>query len=241
MQLNILETLQKPRYSTILKEMRVEFGPCPIGSPSKDCLCREVDHMVGLALGIMEVLEILSIKCRLCQDPSNPRHRYLMDLPTRSLREFCYDCHCTEEGMTEPTPFILAPWMASLTALNWASSFLTPALDEKLRELIQDATFLENIDTMQYYSMASCEDLLAKRAIRRVSCSSQRANLLAAMSRSPNKHLITHLSIRPKHLSELLNGSELNQFRSLQHIGTLSFCSHDSDSSVTTVGIRECF
>jgi len=130
-QLDLLEMLQKPRYSTILKEMRVKLGWCAIGPPPKDCSCWKVDRMLGSALRSMEMLQVLSIKCHLCQDPSNPRHRYLMELPTRSMKEFCYDCYCTTERENKPTPFILAPWMASITALKWTSWMLTPTLERK--------------------------------------------------------------------------------------------------------------
>ena len=235
-QLRLLETLQNPRYSTILKEMRVELGKCVVGRPPKDCQCWKIDKLLGFALESAQALQVLSIQCRLCKGSPTPRHRYLIDLPARSMREFCYDCYCTVGRGDDPTTFLLAPCMASITALDWAN-WMTPTVEKKFLTLIQDDTFLANINTLKYYEDNICDELLAKRAIQRIS--SDDLNPVTALRRNPKKHLITHLSIDSYDLLELLDGLEINEFRSLQHVGTLSFWSRYSDPNETTVGAVE--
>jgi len=212
---------------------------CATGRLPRHCSCWKVDKMLGSALISMERLEVLSIQCYLCRDPPNPRHRYLMELPTRSMREFYYYCHCTTERENVPTPFILAPWMASLTALNWASYAWTPTLEKRFSELIQDVNFLPNIDTLQYNNAGSCDDLLTRRVIRRIS--STYYDPVPAVCRSPNKHLITRLSIPPQYLRELFDGSEIDKLRSLRHVGTLSFERNLSDPEENKVSTCDSF
>jgi len=242
-QFTLLETLKSPRYSTILKEMRVELGRCAVtGHAPTVCQCWEIDRMFGFALESAQVLQALSIKCRLCKGSYTPRHRYLMDLPTRSMREFCYDCNCVAGREIDSITFLLAPCMASITALDWVTptvDWVTPtaAVEKTFLTLIQDDTFLANINTLQYYDNNICDELLAKRTIQRIS--SDGAIPVAALRRNPNKHLITHLCINSYNLSELLADLEIINFRSLQHVGTINIWSGYSDPNETAVGAAE--
>ena len=212
---------------------------CATGRLPRHCSCWKVDKMLVSALISMERLEVLSIQCYLCRDPPNPLHRYLMELPTRSMREFCYDCQCTTKGCAEPTPFVLAPWMASITALKWTPWVLTPTLAKIFSELIQDVTFLPNIDTLHYNNMGRWDELLAKRAIRRISCIN--CDPVPAIRRVPDKHHLTHFSIPLQYLRELLDGSEINKFRNLQHVGTLNTWSNYFDPDETKVSTCDYF
>jgi len=109
--------------------------------------------------------------------------------------------------------------------------------------MIQDITFLANIDTLQYHFRATCNELLTKRAIRRISCIIKNGNPVPAIRRIPNKHIITHLSIDLIDLREPFSseGLEFNKFRNLQHVGTLSLRTNYYDTEEAKVGKVDFF
>jgi hypothetical protein len=239
--LKLLETIQNPHFSTVVTEMRVNLQPCRQRMDAtkgealpKICTCGTIDKKLGTALQSMHALEALRIDCFLCMNLSTGRHHYLGELGTRKLRELRYDCRCSMGNGFDTATVFSAPWMQSITALNWVPNLWTSIPEVKLRELMKDSKFLPNVETLQYGGPGISEELLTKRTIRRLS--SPFKDPSASINQHPNKKAITHLSIGQYHLKTLLTSvGNINQFCNLQHIGTLHFSHGYNDTSETTV------
>ena len=232
----LLRSIQNPRYSSIVKELRVTVNGCSSEweAPPDGCPCDKIDALLRRALHYAETLEVLRIQCMYCRLASPSRHRYLTELPTMTLREFCSDCNCGqyEDGsyfvdirgqyeVSSNTKHMPAPnWVRSVTSLNLASGEQWACPEEILQRWMQNDELLPNLHTLNYYGPGICSELLAKRVIRRLVALS--ANPNDDLRRHPDKKALIHLTISDEFLKTFLNSvGNINQFSNLQHIGFL--------------------
>jgi hypothetical protein len=215
-----LQRICDHRYADLVLEMRVELHECTKSPPSQECFGESMDRQLGDALRSMNALQVLGIKCYLCVKPINGRHQYLLDLPTRRLRELSINWACTTGPGFDRRKFLTAQYMRSVTALNWGGGYIPSIQAEMLRQQMRDLDFLPNIDTIQYYGPGVWEELLATRKIRRLSSLAFDAS--GALNRNPNKELITHLILNGCDISRFFGDITVtDQFCNLQHVGTL--------------------
>jgi F-box-like len=223
----LLQSLQNPRYSNIVKELRVSVHECP-AVVRDGCPCDKIDMLLRKALQYAEKLEALRIQCFFCVFASPERHRYLTELPTLTLREFCSNCSCEQDETTSHfdgssnTKHMSVPnWMCSVTSLNLASGGEQCAFPEELlQRWMQNDELLPNLHTLNYYGPGICSELLAKRVIRRLVALSADPN--NDLRWHPDKKALTHLVTRDQVLETFLNSvGSINQFSNLQHIGFL--------------------
>jgi len=241
--LMLLEAIRNPRFSSVTTEIRVNFQSCrqridtARGETSpKKCKCGAIDDMFGVALQSMRVLEVLSIECHFCMNLSTGRHHYLTNLATKNLRQLRYECHCSMGNSFDPAALLSAPWMRSVTALNWPPSLWTSIPPITLRGLMKTDGFLPNIDTLNYAGPGLYDELLTKRTIRRLS--SLVIDPSPPLDNHPNRRLITHLSINEYCLNTLLTGvMGIGQFGNLQHLGTLPFSQDFSNTNNDVVSL----
>jgi len=230
-----------PHFACITRTILVKFHSCwertARGEATpKICGCGTIDEMFGAALQSMQVLEVLSIDCRLCRNFSTGRHHYLTNLATRKLRQFYYSCRCTMENGFDPATLLSAPWMQSVTTLSWFPSLWTSIPPVTLRELMKKDDFLPNIETLRYFGGALDDELLTSRTIRRLNYTA--SNPIPPMDRHPNRRLITHLSVSEYCLIRVL---AFGQFSGLQHIGILTFSQDrhgNTSEDAVSFGIR---
>lgn len=227
----LLQAIQSPRFSHIVTTIRVHFRPChervdpnDVGGHPKVCTCSIIDRDFGTALQFMQALEVLSFKCFLCMNLTSGRHHYLPDLGTRKLRQFSFECHCTMKHHFDVAGLFIAPWMRSVTALNWLETLWTTIPEQKLNELIKSDEFLPHLDTLHYTGSKAHDKLLAGRKICRLSGDYGNFNLLRCIGSDARRKAITHLSISEYYLAHIIDlNRNTGQFCNLRHVGALSF------------------
>lgn len=132
----------------------------------------------------------------------------------------------------DPVKLFMAPWMQSITALNWVTTFWTTLPPQKLQELIETSWFLPNLDTLQYAGSGIYDQLVTKRKIRRLS-GNKYMDLTTHVDIHPNKKYVTHLSIGDLCLAQLLNSvGSIGQFSNLQHLGTIGFAHNAANGTL---------
>lgn len=231
--LQLLERIQNPRLWSVIKAVHVTSEPCHhwseyIVDRTKKCTCGGIDQKLGTALQSIQTLEVLGIRCNFCRNHSTERHRYLMNLETRRMRHFSYECHCSlANGFDLPT-FVTVPWTQSLNGLFWPNpgSFWNMISSEQLEELLKNPSFLPQLNTLHYSKSGILDTLLTRRKIVRLSGA---VDPTTWTERYPNKKSITHLSVHT--YRRILNSpGGITQFCNLQHLGTLFFDFGDGDS-----------
>jgi F-box-like len=217
----LLQSIQKSRYSSIVKELTVDVGRCVVAPRLRNegCSCTKIDMLLRKALCYAEALEVLKIRCDFCRFALPERHSYLAELPTTKLRELYYECYCYSDGSI-PNHVSAPNWVHSLTSLSLGSGSQRVCREEDLQSWMQNGAFLPNVHTLNYYGPGICSELLATRVIRRLVVPSHNPN--DALSRHPDKKALTHLIAPADHPETFLSTvGNINQFSNLQHIGSL--------------------
>jgi hypothetical protein len=220
----LLQSIQKSRYSSIVKELTVKVDVCTAKFRKVDrdgCPCSKIDTLLQKALHHAEALEVLRIQCVYCWSARPERHRLLTELPTRKLRELTYECNCGLCWVGSSTRHMPAPnWVRSVTSLNLRSGNQWACPEEVLQTWMQNGEFLPNLHTLNYYGPGICSELLANRVIRRLVAMGEDPN--DALSRHPDKKALIHLAMREGFMKTFLSSvGNIIQFSNLQHIGSL--------------------
>lgn len=225
----ILQTLLSPRIANFVTEFRIRLPWCP--GPSKlfqslllvdRCMCKDVDTRLGKALKGLPHLQVLEIRCFLCDDAEDLRHTYLENLATTGLRELHLQCRCSHSGTKKSQLILSAPCMASVTTLDWrtASGRVQSQTfnqdDKTYREVLPLLTKL------RYGRTADLEVIVGTRPITHLGCHTMKDGIHNSLS--TNKRRLVRLRVDETWSNMIFYlQRDPDPYRSLKHFGYFHF------------------
>lgn len=222
------KTIQAPLLADIITEVRVGLtwcqdrftsapGPKNRQLDALRCSCSQSNTNIGQILLSLPQLHVLYFKCIRCV-PSPEGHRYLEQLPTRSLQQLYFQCQCTTPDMEVPFSVSQSQCMATVTTLWWMRLFYPGEFPEPLWK-----QFTEQRDYFPQVQKIVCDDLRPMRSVLRrgnithLDCDDYDENLTKFL---PTGTASLHY-LRTTRLQSVVLAIQQNQspYRNIQHLG----------------------
>lgn len=167
----LLRTIQDPQLAAIVSEFRIVLPRCREEGISLYalCSCDPMDQTLGEILSLLSNLQVLYIDCSFHVLTPTNRHSYLRNLGTTKLQKMGFGCLCFGISGDKVAQILMAPYMRSITTLQWERGHLdlsTLSSDEHLpqvKELIcREPELFDRLLQMGTITSLQCTDVFGE-------------------------------------------------------------------------------